>query len=202
MVAVCIICVVFVQFYVFEVHYFMRMGLCVILAKFFKKRLSILDTASFTSICLTTDVDMLLYHMNNARYLREVDFARVDFYERTKLFDTIRKKGGEVFQGATTIRYRRFIRPFTFYKITTRIIYWTESAVYMEHRFLTADNFVRTIVLGQQKVVNCNLEEIIAELVTKKGGSENAIQKPECPLDLRKWIECNEISSVNLRNGC
>lgn len=72
-------------------------------------------------ICLTTDLDTLLYHMNNARYLRELDFARVDFYERTQLYKTIISKGGSVVQGAATIRYRRFIRPFTMFRITSRV---------------------------------------------------------------------------------
>lgn len=72
-------------------------------------------------ICLTNDVDTLLYHMNNARYFRELDFARVDFYERTNLYRTILAKGGSVFQGAATIRYRRFIRPFHRFKIISRV---------------------------------------------------------------------------------
>lgn len=72
-------------------------------------------------VCLTTDVDTLLFHMNNVRYLREVDFARVDFYERTKLYRKIRSKGGAVYQGATTIRYRRFVRPFSRFRITSRV---------------------------------------------------------------------------------
>lgn len=77
----------------------------------------------FPGLCLTNDVDTLLYHMNNARYLREVDFARVDFYERTLLWRTILSKGGSVVQGATTIRYRRFIRPFTRFTISSRVSY-------------------------------------------------------------------------------
>lgn len=72
-------------------------------------------------VCLSTDVDTLLYHMNNARYLRELDFARVDFYERTRLYRTIRAKGGAVVQGACTIRYRRFVRPFSRYTITSQV---------------------------------------------------------------------------------
>lgn len=72
-------------------------------------------------VCLSTDVDTLLYHMNNARYFRELDFARVDFYERTKLYRTIRAKGGAIVQGASTIRYRRFVRPFSVYKITSKV---------------------------------------------------------------------------------
>lgn len=59
--------------------------------------------------------------MNNARYLRELDFARVDFYERTDLYRTIKRKGGSVFQGAATIRYRRFIRPYHRFHIQSRV---------------------------------------------------------------------------------
>jgi acyl-CoA thioesterase FadM len=72
-------------------------------------------------VCITTDVDTLLYHMNNARYLRELDFARVDFYERSGLYKRIREKGGAVVQGACTIRYRRFVRPFSIFKITSKV---------------------------------------------------------------------------------
>jgi hypothetical protein len=74
-----------------------------------------------SGICITTDLDTLLYHMNNARYLRELDFARVDFYARTGFYARIRDKGGAVVQGACTIRYRRFVRPFTIFKITSKV---------------------------------------------------------------------------------
>jgi len=59
--------------------------------------------------------------MNNARYLRELDFARVDFYERSGLYRTIKAKGGAVVQGACTVRYRRFLRPFSIYKIDSKV---------------------------------------------------------------------------------
>lgn len=78
-----------------------------------------------TGVCTTLDVDALLFHMNNARYLRELDFARVDFYERTGLLRVIQATQGKVFQGASTIRYRRFIRPFAIYHITSKVTYLT-----------------------------------------------------------------------------
>lgn len=62
--------------------------------------------------------------MNNARYFRELDFARVDFYERTNLYRTILAKGGSVFQGAATIRYRRFIRPFHRFNVVSRVSHY------------------------------------------------------------------------------
>lgn len=76
---------------------------------------------SLTGICTTTDVDPLLSHMNNARYLRELDFARADFYERTNLYREICSQGSGVVQGAATIRYRRFLKPFTIFKITSKV---------------------------------------------------------------------------------
>lgn len=72
-------------------------------------------------ICLTTDIDTFLYHMNNARFMRELDFARADFYERTGLFRCIRAKNGGIALGATTIRYRRFVRLFSRYIITSKV---------------------------------------------------------------------------------
>lgn len=70
---------------------------------------------------MTSDIDLLLFHMNNARYLRELDFARCDFYKRTGLFLKIKSKGGAVVQGAATIRYRKFIRPFTIFQVKSKV---------------------------------------------------------------------------------
>ncbi|XP_023158785.1 protein THEM6 isoform X2 [Ceratitis capitata] len=120
-------------------------------------------------ICLTNDIDWLLYHMNNARYLRELDFARADFYERTDLYRTIKAKGGSVVQGAATIRYRRFIRPYHRFQIQSRIIYWDDQSVYMEHRFLRpSDQFIHAIAICRQRIVDCSGEEVMNELLAPK----------------------------------
>ncbi|XP_046394087.1 protein THEM6 [Ischnura elegans] len=214
----------------FEVHYFLRMFLCAFVARC-KRRVGILSPTSVYGMCITTDIDTLLYHMNNARYIRELDFARVDFYERSGLYRKIREKGGAVVQGAATIRYRRFLRPFTLYKITSKVVYWDDKSVFMEHRFITPkDGFIRAIAVCRQRVINANAEDVMRELILageqksgKKGvspappGSPPApvangnapavmegglIQRPPVPLEIAKWIECNDISSANLRNGC
>ncbi|XP_030567779.1 protein THEM6 [Drosophila novamexicana] len=151
-----------------ELHYFLRMCLCVLLARFVKRRCHILETTTVNGLCLTNDVDTLLYHMNNARYFRELDFARVDFYERTKLYRTITRLGGSVFQGAATIRYRRFIRPFHRFKIISRIIYWDEQSLFMEHRFVRpADQFIHCIVICRQRVIDVSMDSVMAELLPK-----------------------------------
>ncbi|XP_034490584.1 protein THEM6 [Drosophila innubila] len=151
-----------------ELHYFLRMCLCVLLARFVKRRCHILESTTVSGVCLSNDVDTLLYHMNNARYFRELDFARVDFYERTKLYSTITRLGGSVFQGAATIRYRRFIRPFHRFKIISRIIYWDEQSLFMEHRFVRpSDKFVHCIVICRQRVIDVSMDAIMSELLPK-----------------------------------
>ncbi|KAJ8931733.1 hypothetical protein NQ314_015320 [Rhamnusium bicolor] len=158
----------------------------------------------FSGICLTTDIDNLLNHMNNARYIRELDFAKIDFNERTGLYQRIRSHGGSLVLGATTIRYRRFIKLFSRYYITTKIIYWDEQSIYMEHRFITpTDNFINAIVLCKTRLTNCNADQIITDLLVNSSSCdiESAkTQKPEKTLELAKWIESNEISSSFLRN--
>lgn len=60
-------------------------------------------------------------HMNNARYMRELDFARFHFYVKTGLYDVIKKANAHALQTATNIRYRRTMPLFTTYKITTKV---------------------------------------------------------------------------------
>ncbi|XP_053687338.1 protein THEM6 [Sabethes cyaneus] len=210
----------------FELHYFLRMCLCVIIARYFKKKMHILDPTSVGGLCLTNDIDTLLYHMNNARYLREIDFARVDFYERTLLYRTIRSKGGSVVQGATTIRYRRFIRPFTRFTISSRVVYWDDQSIFMEHRFIgLSDGFIHCIALCRQRVIECSVEDVMATLLkpitTHTDSSTSCLDKlesgmgpaggvlvsngtsklkPEMPMEVAKWLEWNDISSATLRS--
>lgn len=75
----------------------------------------------FIGICTTQDVDIFIRHMNNARYLRELDFARFHFYVLNGVYGAIKKNGGGAVQGASSVRYRRTIPIFNTYKIETRV---------------------------------------------------------------------------------
>ncbi|XP_014205336.1 protein THEM6 [Copidosoma floridanum] len=193
----------------FEVHYFLRMFTTVFFARFCRKRVHILDETSVYGLCTTTDVDWLLYHMNNARYLRELDFARADFYERTNLYREICSQGSGVVQGAATIRYRRFLKPLTIFKITSKIIYWDERSIFMEHRFVTpSDGFVRAIAMCRQRVLDCSAEAVMGVLIDRgvkqNGNLESGVTqvphvRPEIPAEVARWLESNDISSANLR---
>lgn len=59
--------------------------------------------------------------MNNARYIRELDFARFHFYGLTGLYEEVRRKRGGAVQGASSVRYRKTIPIFSLYKIETKV---------------------------------------------------------------------------------
>ena len=66
----------------FDVFWFLRF-LCTSAAALFRRRDdSLADDSTVLGICWTTDIDYFL-HMNNGRYLREMDFGRFNFYFRT-----------------------------------------------------------------------------------------------------------------------
>lgn len=73
----------------------------------------------------------------------------------------------------------------------------------MEHRFITKSNgFVNAIVMSRQRLMDCSAEEIIGELLFKQNkNSEIPLTKPDLPLEYVRWVECNDISSANLRSN-
>jgi hypothetical protein len=73
--------------------------------------------------------------MNNARYIRELDFARFHFYDRSGLYRQVLKMKGNALQGASTIRYRRTIPIFSIYKIDTKVSRQLRSCSRMPHHF-------------------------------------------------------------------
>ncbi|XP_003699039.3 protein THEM6 [Apis florea] len=129
--------------------------------------------------------------MNNARYLRELDFARFHYYDRSGIYSAIVTKGGSAVQGASWTRYRRAIPIFTLYKVTTKLIYWDDKNFYLEHEFISlTDGFIRAVILSKQTATGLKVpvSEIIAEV-------EPNAQRPEITKDLELWLNSMEVSS-------
>jgi acyl-CoA thioesterase FadM len=135
--------------------------------------------------CVSRDIDIVLTHMNNARYLREVDLARIDFYIRTGLYDVVRSLNGHIWLGACNIRFRKFIRIFSRFKLQTKVVYWDEENIYLEHKFVGRDGFVHAVMLSQQRVVNCSAEDVM-DILLKRGKA--ILTKPELSTEVKKFI--------------
>ncbi|XP_025419151.1 protein THEM6-like [Sipha flava] len=184
-----------------DVPYFCRTLFAYVSATWCQRRpLGLLETAVYSSVCLTTDLDVYLTHMNNARYLREIDLARVEFLLRTGLWRELRRRGGLMFTIANSVRYRKFVRTFARYEIRNRLVYWDDVSVFFEYRFVTkADGFVRAIVYNRQRVVGCSADELVRSVAGTKTVDGGAVQRPECPTEIHHWIQSNLVSSANLR---
>ena len=131
--------------------------------------------------------------MNNAKYFKELDFAQFDFYFRSELSDYVEAlKEIYVVQHAAMIRYRRplnFLMPFI---VKTKMVYYDERSLYFEQTFISKpDNFIRAVALCKNTLVNCNVMDMMNELYN--------VDQPECPPDLAKFIEANDISSNKLK---
>ena len=89
-------------------------------------------------------------------------------------------------------RYRRplnFLMPFI---VRTRLVYFDHRSLYFEQKFISKpDNFIRAVAFCKNTIVNCNVIDLMK--------SEYDMVQPECPPDLKKFIEANEISSNRLR---
>ena len=67
-----------------------------------------------------SDIDIFL-HMNNGRYRRAMDFARLSFFADCGLLDRSLKTGSMVLMVAATGRYRQALELFQEYEIITEV---------------------------------------------------------------------------------
>ncbi|KAJ0179856.1 hypothetical protein K1T71_004447 [Dendrolimus kikuchii] len=190
----CTIATIVALAYIFwDVNYFLRIAFTIGIGRLFQKKCGINDTTTIYGLCTTQDVDIFLRHMNNARYVRELDFARFHFYDRTGIYKKLKAMDGHALQGASSIRYRRTIPIFTPYKVETKLAYWEDKTLFIEQKFVTVnDGFVRAVVLSRQNLLN-------VDAATLFEGIPGADVKPECPEEIKHWLQAIEISSAKLR---
>jgi acyl-CoA thioesterase FadM len=132
-------------------------------------------------ICFTTDVDTMLNHMNNARYFRELDLARIDFYLRSRLYDEVVRNKGQIVLANANIRFRKFIPLFSRFKISTKVLYWRDDSLFLEHKFIGSKGIVHAILICQQKFIKCSGENVMEALMTK---GSTILTKPEVPQEV------------------
>jgi hypothetical protein len=112
--ALSLIAVLLILYAIWDLNYFLRCVFTLGYAHFFQKKRKVTekstiygktlifkfhlitscDVLMFVGLCTTQDVDIFIRHMNNARYLRELDFARFHYYGLTGIYAAIKKHGG------------------------------------------------------------------------------------------------------------
>ncbi|XP_071124723.1 protein THEM6-like [Mytilus edulis] len=185
-----IICICFVFF---DVWYFIRFGITCSFYTFTKST-SLFEESIFYGICLTTDLDFMI-HMNNARYLRDCDFARFKFWIQSKAWKVVQKLGATMSNAGNNIRYRRSLQLFDIYKIKTKLVYWDDRSFYLEQQFIrTRDDFVCAVNIVKQTMIGCSPALIIEKLTGEQ-------REPVLTEELKCLLESWQLSSERLRQS-
>jgi acyl-CoA thioesterase FadM len=104
------------------------------------------DVSAIPFRVMPHDLDTSL-HMNNGRYWTLMDLGRTDLMLRTGLWRAVLKNGWIPVVSAGKIRFRRELRLWRAFQLTTRIICWSDAWVVMEHRLVSTRE-------GGEEVVN------------------------------------------------
>jgi acyl-CoA thioesterase FadM len=101
-------------------------------------RLGVLDEDALRLRVLPTDIDVN-FHMNNARYLSVMDYARMHLLARTRLLERILRSRWQPLVGAAWVTYRRSLPLFSTYTLASRMVCWDEKWFYIEQTFSQRD---------------------------------------------------------------
>lgn len=161
---------------------------------FFPKRMKkvtrkeLLSVTEMRGLVLPSDLDFQ-FHMNNSKYLREMDFGRIYHFISTNFYRCVLGCGGNLLLGATMIRYRRSLQLWQRFSLQTRILCWVDDAVYVEQRFLNhGDGFVCAIALLKMSTKGVKVNQVLERLCT------DGTQSPPFPPHVKSWAETIEQS--------
>uniref|UniRef100_A0A8C5EZ03 Protein THEM6 n=2 Tax=Gouania willdenowi TaxID=441366 RepID=A0A8C5EZ03_GOUWI len=175
-----------------DVCYFLRAAAVFLWAWFQRPIKDITAEQLIFSRVSTSDID--LCHMNNARYLRECDFARFSLLTRNGVFSALRALKASAVVGASTARYRRPLCLGEAFGLRSRVVCWDDKAFYLEHRFISSkDHMVSAVVFIKMNIIRTSPENIMEHLCKRK------VERVEVPEDLQHWISFMSVNSESLR---
>lgn len=185
-----------------DVWYFVRFAVFIVPTGIWRRlnkvrrltREEFLATTEVQGMVLPFDLDFQC-HMNNSKYLREMDFGRVYHLLFSNFYDTLLACGGKLLTiGASTIRYRRSLRLWERFSLQTRILCWVDNALYVEQRFVSCrDGFISAIALLKMSTKGATVEKTLEKLCVGRCPS------PPFPPEVESWAEAIDRSKDNLK---
>jgi acyl-CoA thioesterase FadM len=146
--------------------------------------LGVLDEDCLRMRVWPNDIDLNM-HLNNARYLNIMDYARTHLLARTRLLDHIVRARYKPMVGAVWITYRRSLPVFSAFTLGSRLVCWDERWFYMEQTFtgrdgLAAVGWVKGILRDSRG--NVDPQEVI-------DGVASGLASPPMPDAIATWNE-------------
>ncbi|XP_023953943.2 protein THEM6 [Bicyclus anynana] len=180
-----------------DVNYLLRTCFTVISGRIYQERCSLCDITTIYGVCTFQDCDIGFKCIRMARLLREIDFARYHFYDRTGIYHRSKQLGIRSLQGSTLTISAEPVSLFVPYKIKTKLVYWDERSLFFEHEVVTLhDNRLRCLLVSRQYGIG-TCKSTISNLLKDLPGSESSLT---CPDYIQSWLNTMQISSLKLRN--
>ena len=156
-------------------------------------RLGVLDEDRIRMHVWPNDIDLNL-HMNNARYLSVMDYARTHLLARTRLLEHIIRARWQPLVGAVWMTYRRPLPLFSAFWIDSRLVCWDERWFYIEQTFTRNDGLVAVgWVRGILRDARGNVEpQTVLEHVAP------GVVSPPMPEAIAQW---NDLTREKLQAG-
>ncbi|HEX3893079.1 MAG TPA: thioesterase family protein [Terracidiphilus sp.] len=147
-------------------------------------RVGVLDQDTIRMHVWPHDIDFNL-HMNNARYLSVMDYARMHLLARSGLLEHIVRSRWQPLVGAVWMTYRRSLPLFSAFTIGSHLMCWDERWFYIEQRFtgregLAAIGWVKGALRDSSGAVNP--QEALARVYP-------GVVSPPVPEPIAQWNE-------------
>lgn len=94
------------------------------------------------------------FHMNNSRYFNYLELSRFDSMVRTGFLPYLVKNRIAVPVTNQAIVYRRSLTPFEKFKVSTRLVFWSETVICFEHTFLNSRGQLAAIALVEVRMLS------------------------------------------------
>jgi acyl-CoA thioesterase FadM len=103
----------------------------VFISSLLRSSIGLFERSTLRFRVLPTDLDINL-HLTNARYLSFMDLGRTDLLLRLGMLGVVRRERWKPVVGNIDIRFRRQLKPFQRFELTTRLLCWDEKWLYLE----------------------------------------------------------------------
>ncbi|XP_053602970.1 protein THEM6-like [Plodia interpunctella] len=191
-----ILVVILILYIIYDVNYVLRTLFTILSGRMLEKSYSLHDPTTIYGICTYLDCDESFRSLRLARLLREIDIARFHFYDRTGIYERSQILKISSLQGCTLSTTCEPVGLFQIYKITTKLVYWDDRSLFLEHEVATlSDGKLRHVIVSRQHPIGKDRNSTEALLHELKG-AENS---PSCPEYISHWIRSNEISSLKFK---
>ena len=149
-------------------------------------------------VVFPSDVDNHM-HMNNSKYLREMDFGRLNVYLESGLLEAARKFGAVTLVAAISIRYRKSLQLWERFTLKTRILHWSKDAFYLEQQFINKDGFTCAVAMVKMVAKSKGGRIPPGEVFKLMAEEGETTEAPPTTPELKCWIESLEKSSESMK---